>query len=61
MAARPDLQVVMVGADGKGYGPAPADTTWKQLLLDEVGDRLDLKRLHFVGRVPTAIFWTCCA
>ena len=53
MAARPNLQVVMVGGDGRGYGPVPGgDKSWKQIFLDEVGDKLDLRRLHFTGRVP---------
>ncbi len=53
MAARPELQVVMVGGDGRGYGPVPAGgKSWKQVMLDEVGPRLDLTRLHFTGRIP---------
>lgn len=53
MAARPDLQVVLVGGEEPGYGPAPSDgRSWKQVFLDEVKDRLDLSRLHFTGRVP---------
>ena len=53
MAARPNLQVVMVGAHGSGYGPSPAgDKSWKDIFLDEVKDRLDLSRLHYVGRIP---------
>ncbi|MCE6950526.1 glycosyltransferase [Cereibacter sphaeroides] len=52
LAARPDAQVVLVGGDGVSYGPAPAEGTWKERVLAEVGDRLDLSRLHFVGRVP---------
>lgn len=53
MAARPELQVVMVGGDGRGYGSVPGkDKTWRQYMLAEVGDKIDLKRLHFVGRIP---------
>ncbi|WP_172300513.1 glycosyltransferase [Pseudoruegeria sp. HB172150] len=53
MAARPDLQVVMVGSDGTGYGPGPGEgKSWKQVLLDEVGGRIDRSRLHFTGRIP---------
>lgn len=52
MAARPGLRVVLVGGDGPGYGAAPgAGKTWRQVILDEVGDRIDRDRLHFVGRV----------
>jgi glycosyltransferase involved in cell wall biosynthesis len=52
MAARPNCHVVMVGGHGSGYGPSPADKSWKDVFLDEVRDRIDLKRLHFVGRIP---------
>ena len=51
LAARPAAQVVLVGAEGVSYGAAPRDgRSWKQLMLDELGDRLDLSRVHFVGR-----------
>ncbi len=53
LAARPKAHVVLVGEEGQSYGPAPkGDKSWKQLFLDEVGDRLDLSRVHFLGRVP---------
>ncbi len=52
LAARPGAQVVIVGGDGTSYGPAPREGgTWKQRLLDEVGDRLDPARVHFAGRL----------
>ena len=54
LAARPNAQVVLVGGETGGYGPQPAGTTWKQAMLDEVGERLDLSRVHFVGRIPYA-------
>ena len=56
MAARPAARVVIVGADGRGYGAAPASGTWKDRFLDEVAGRLDLSRVHFTGRVPHARF-----
>ena len=55
MAARPGLRVVMVGGDGRGYGPQPSGgRNWKQIFLDEVKDRIDTSRLHFTGRIPYA-------
>lgn len=52
LAARPQAQVVIVGAEGTSYGNAPKDGgTWKARMLDELGDRLDLSRVHFLGRV----------
>jgi glycosyltransferase involved in cell wall biosynthesis len=53
---RPAAQVVIIGDEAKGYGAGPPPgTTWKQKFLDEVGDRLDLSRVHFVGHVPHAV------
>jgi len=53
MAALPDLQVVMVGAHGSGYGPSPAGgKSWKDVFLDEVKDKVDQSRIHYVGRIP---------
>ena len=53
MAARPDAQVVIVGGDDVSYGAgAAAGETWKQIFLEEVKHRLDLGRVHFLGKVP---------
>ena len=53
MAARPNAQVVLVGGDGVSYGGKPRDAeSWKAKMLAEVGDKLDLSRVHFLGRVP---------
>ena len=53
MAARPGLQVVMVGGEGAGYGPGPGKgKNWKQVFLDEVKGKIDPDRLHYVGRIP---------
>lgn len=53
LAARPDAHVVIVGEDGVSYGAAPpGGGTWKDLILNEVKDRLDLSRVHFVGKLP---------
>ncbi|WP_265500446.1 glycosyltransferase [Paracoccus beibuensis] len=53
LAARPDAQVVLVGAEGTSYGGKPKNAgSWKQALLSEVGAQLDLSRVHFLGRVP---------
>ena len=53
LAARPDAQVVIVGGDEVSYGSKPKDGgSWRDLLLAEVKDRIDLSRVHFTGRVP---------
>ena len=53
MAARPDAQVLIVGGDEVSYGSAPKDQKgWKDVFLNEVKDRLDLTRVHFMGKIP---------
>ncbi len=57
MRARPGVQVVIVGGDDVSYGARPrGEQSWKQIFLSEVAGRLDLSRVHFVGRVPHATF-----
>jgi len=57
LAARPEAQVVIVGGDEVSYGrPAPVGRSWKQVFLDEVAGRLDLGRVHLLGRVPYPTF-----
>jgi len=52
----PDAHVLIVGGDGVSYGSPPAGGgTWKQCLMDELGERLDHARLHFVGTVPHSL------
>lgn len=49
----PDAQFVIVGADGVSYGtPPPAPhTSYREMLMAEVGSQVDLGRTHFVGRL----------
>ena len=56
LAARPKAQVLIIGEEGQSYGAAPPEGSWKQRFLSEVQDRLDLSRVHFLGRVPYADF-----
>lgn len=50
---RPEAQVLIIGGVEVSYGLPPAKRrTWKRVMVDEVGDRLDLGRVHFLGRVP---------
>lgn len=52
LARRPQARAVIVGDAAGGYGPAPPKgSTWKDVFLREVGPRLDLARVHFVGRL----------
>jgi glycosyltransferase involved in cell wall biosynthesis len=53
LKARPKCRVVIVGGDEASYGQMPKDgSSWKEVLLNEVGASLDLSRVHFTGRVP---------
>ncbi|WP_299359547.1 glycosyltransferase [uncultured Paracoccus sp.] len=55
LAARPRAHAVLVGGDGTSYGAAPpGGGSWKARLLAELGDRLPVDRVHFLGRVPYA-------
>jgi glycosyltransferase involved in cell wall biosynthesis len=50
--AHPKAEVVLVGGDGVSYGaPHAPGSSFRQWLLDEVGDQLDLTRIHFVGQI----------
>jgi glycosyltransferase involved in cell wall biosynthesis len=55
LATNPELQVVMVGGDGKGYGPV-ADHPSGHLgaAFDQLRGQLDLRRLHRPGALPHA-------
>ena len=49
---RKALQVVIVGGDGVSYGaPPPPRSTFRAMMLEELGSKLDLERVHFVGRL----------
>ncbi|QGZ40873.1 glycosyltransferase involved in cell wall biosynthesis [Pseudoduganella flava] len=53
---RPNARIVIVGSDGVSYGAAPPQgKTWKGIFRDEVAARLDMRRVHFVGRLPHAL------
>jgi glycosyltransferase involved in cell wall biosynthesis len=44
---------VIVGGDDVSYGRPPEEGGgWRARLLAELGGRLDLARVHFVGRLP---------
>jgi glycosyltransferase involved in cell wall biosynthesis len=48
----PDAIVSVVGGDEVSYGAPPPTGNWREMMLKEVGDRLDLSRVHFMGKVP---------
>ena len=49
---RPNCFTVIVGADEPHYGRGPQGRKgWREVLMAEVGDRLDLDRIWFAGRL----------
>ncbi len=57
LAARPKARVVIVGGDEISYGARlPEGHTWRQRLMDELGDSVDWPRVHFLGKVPYRTF-----
>jgi glycosyltransferase involved in cell wall biosynthesis len=54
---RPRAHVLIVGGDGVSYGnPPPSGTTFRALLLRELGGELDLARVHFLGQVSYDVY-----
>lgn len=52
---RPKARVLIVGGDHVSYGTKPADgRTWRRTMLEEVGNRIDASRVHFLGRLAYA-------
>lgn len=54
---RPNAQILVVGGDEVSYGhKLPDGQTHRQLMLAELGSTLDLKRVHFLGKVPYSTY-----
>jgi glycosyltransferase involved in cell wall biosynthesis len=50
---RPNAITLIVGGDEISYGTMPkGGSNWRAVMLAEVGDRLDLSRIVFLGRIP---------
>ncbi len=53
LAARPDAVISVVGGDEISYGAPPlTGGTWRQVMMAELKGKLDLSRVHFLGKVP---------
>jgi glycosyltransferase involved in cell wall biosynthesis len=47
---RKRVEIVIAGGDGVSYGtPPPPQSTFKKMMLQELGAKIDLSRVHFVG------------
>lgn len=54
---RPNAHVLIVGGDDISYGrPTPSGLCWREHMLKEVGGQLDMRRVHFVGRVTYQMY-----
>jgi glycosyltransferase involved in cell wall biosynthesis len=57
LSARPKARVIVVGGDDVSYGARlPNGATYRKKALEELGDSLDLSRVHFLGKVPYPAF-----
>ena len=53
LRARPQAQILIAGADGVSYGRRPQHAAnYREQLLAELGSAIDLRRVHFLGRLP---------
>jgi glycosyltransferase involved in cell wall biosynthesis len=57
LAACPEAEVLMIGQPAlAGYGgQSPNGKDWKSWMLDELGDRIDPARVHWMGKVPHGV------
>lgn len=52
MKLRPNARIMIVGGHDVSYGAAaPPGKTWRQIFWDEVKDRVDVSRVHFLGKL----------
>lgn len=51
LLARPNARVLVVGGDEVSYGKRLLGQTYRQRYVDELRGRIDLTRVHFLGRV----------
>lgn len=56
LAARTDVKVVLVGRDGVSYGAPPPRGTWRQQMLEELGESIDPARVALPGRIDYAMY-----
>lgn len=53
LAARPNAHVLIVGGDEVSYGVRlPPGDSYKKRMLEELGNSLDMNRVHFLGKIP---------
>jgi glycosyltransferase involved in cell wall biosynthesis len=52
LRARSDVVVSVVGGDEVSYGAAHPNGLWREVMLTELRGKLDLSRIHFLGKIP---------
>ena len=52
LANHPTVQIVIVGGDEVSYSSTSDGRSWREHLLEEVGNQIDLERVHIFGRIP---------
>ncbi len=50
--ANPGVVVSIVGGDDISYGAPHPNGPWRQVMLAELAGKLDLSRIHFLGKIP---------
>lgn len=52
LEARPQARICIMGGDEVSYGARPEEhANWRAAMLAELGDAIDLSRVHFLGKV----------
>jgi glycosyltransferase involved in cell wall biosynthesis len=55
----PKARVLIVGAEQVSYGSPPqGGNSWREQLIAELGDSIDLNRVHFLGWLPFRFYLT---
>lgn len=57
LAHRPNAHVLIVGGDDVSYGERlPDGRTYRQKILEELAPALDMRRVHFLGKLPYPLY-----
>lgn len=57
--ARPTARCLIIGGNEVSYGREAPGGSWRAVMEEEVGTRIDWDRVHFLGRVPYEVFVAC--
>ena len=52
LSRHPHVRVLIVGDNEAGYGGEGGSMSLRERMLEELKGRLDLNRIHFLGRIP---------